>query len=529
MSHPLPHEARRIGDCVRFHAALDPEHPVCVHDGAITTYGALAAEMARWSKALLAAGVVRGDRVAMLAVPSTRWLTIMLAATDIGAIWTGYHPRYRMGEFRHVTELAEPKVVIAPRHLHERDYAEELTTLQAEFPCITHLVMADAPLPGATGETAFLAAGEAIDDAALDRARAAVTPPDTAVLIFTSGTTGRPKAAMVKHLALLAGGAVEIAHWPMERPRILHMMPVNHIAGVGMTGVFGVYVGVTLVFQDRFEAGAMLDLIEGEAVDHVLGSPIQFHMMAHHPSLAGRDLSRVQYWTWGGAPMAVDLVTRMNALPGRLRTSFGMTELGLYVTFTDADAGFDVLSRTIGRPHKGFEIRVADAEGNITLPGGTGEIQARGDWLFAGYFRDPQGTADAHTADGWFRTGDVVKVWEDGNLEIVGRTREMYISGGFNIYPREIELVIEEHPATGLVAVLGVTDEVFGEIGHAFVEARPGAELSVAELKAWCRERLANYKVPKIFEITHEMPRLPIGKIDKQALRRTLAQRAATE
>ena len=525
MNHPLPTEAARIADCVRFHAAIDPGHPACIHDGAVTTYGELAAEAARWSRALLAAGVARGDRVAMLAVPSTHWLTVMLASADIGAVWTGYHPRYRLGEFRHVTGLAEPKVVIAPRHLHERDYAEELGVLQAEFPCIEHLVMADAPLPGATDEAAFLAAGEAIDDAALERARAAVTAQDTVVLIFTSGTTGRPKAAMVKHLALLTGAATELDHWPMERPRILHMMPVNHIAGVGMTGVFGIYAGGTLVFQDRFEAGAMLDLIAGERIEHVLGSPIQFHMMAHHPGFADTDFSSVSYWTWGGAPMAVDLVGRMNALPGRLRTSYGMTELGLYVTFTDADASFEVLSKTIGRPHAGFEIRVADAEGNVTPPGGTGEIQARGDWLFAGYFRDPQATADAHTDDGWFRTGDVVKVWPDGNLEIVGRTKEMFISGGFNIYPREIELVIEEHPATGLVAVLGVADEVFGEIGHAFVEARPGAELSATELKAWCRERLANYKVPKIFEVTHEMPRLPIGKIDKQALRRTLAQR----
>lgn len=524
MNHPLPHHAGRIGDCVRFHAAIDPEHPACVEGGAATSYGGLVEDVARWSKALLAAGVKRGDRVAMLAVPSARWLTIMLATTDIGAIWTGYHPRYRLGEFRHVTGLAEPKVLIAPRHLHGRDYTEELTTLQAEFPVIEHLVMDDDPIAGAVEEASFLAAGDRIEDATLEDARAAVVPQDTAVLIFTSGTTGRPKAAMVRHLGLLTGAAVEIAHWPMERPRILHMMPVNHIAGVGMTGVFGVFVGGTLIFQDRFDPGGMLDLIEGQKIDHVLGSPIQFHMMVHDPGFEGRDFSHVHYWTWGGAPMAVDLVKRMNALPGKLRTSYGMTELGLYVTFTDSDASFEALSKSIGRPHEGFEIRVADAEGNIAHPGGTGEIQVRGDWLFAGYFRDPEGTVQAHTTDGWFRTGDVVKVWQDGNLEIVGRTREMFISGGFNIYPREIELVIEEHPATGLVAVLGVADEVFGEIGHAFVEARPGAELTVEELKAWCRERLANYKVPKVFEITAQMPRLPIGKIDKQALRRELAQ-----
>jgi len=423
MSHPLAADAVRIGDTVRFHAALDPGHPACVHDGRVTTYGELAAGMARWSKALLAAGVGRGDRVAMLAVPSTTWLTVMLATTDIGAIWTGYHPHYRLGELRHVTGLAEPKVIVAPRRLHGRGYDEELAALRSELSCVEHLVMADEQLDDATDEAAFLAAGDAVGDAALEQARAGTGIDDTAVLIFTSGTTGRPEAAMVKYRPLLVGAAAEIAQWPMERPRLLRMMPVNHIAGVGMSGVFCMVVGSTLVFQDRFEPGELLRLVEEERIDHVLGSPVQFHMMAHHPDLPRRRLDHVKYWTWGGAPMAADLVRRMDALPGHLSISFGMTELGLYVTYTDSEADFATLSRTIGRPHPGFDIRVADADGVITPPGGTGEIQVRGDWLFAGYWREAQATADAYTADGWFRTGDVVSVWPDGNLEIVGRTR----------------------------------------------------------------------------------------------------------
>ena len=143
------------------------------------------------------------------------------------------------------------------------------------------------------------------------------------MLIFTSGTTGQPKAAMIKHRALLTGAAVENEHWPMDRPRMLHMMPVNHIAGVGMTGIFGVYAGGTLVFHDRFDPGDLLRLLEEERIEHVLGSPVQFHMMASHPDLATRDLSRLQFITWGGAPMAADLVARLHTLPGDLRTTSG--------------------------------------------------------------------------------------------------------------------------------------------------------------------------------------------------------------
>ena len=530
----LPANARRIGQCVGFHAAREPDREAAVHGGTRLGYRGLDELTARWAKSLLAAGVARGDRVASLTPPSIEWLAIMLATTEIGAIWTGWHPRYRLPEFRHVTRLAEPSVLIAFRRIHGRDYAGELGALKRESPSVRRLVLLDErldeppdkPLEGGVMAPEFLAAGDTVPDRDLDAARGAVGPDDTAVLIFTSGTTGRPKAAMIRHRALLTGAAVQNEHWPMDRPRLLHMMPVNHIAGVGMTGIFGLYVGGTLVFQDRFDPGDLLRRLEAERIDHVLGSPVQFHMMANHPDLATTDLSRLKFITWGGAPMAADLVARLHALPGELRTSFGMTELGLYITYSEPETDLETLSRTIGKPHSGFDIRVADAAGAVAGPGEQGEIQARGDWLLAGYFRDPEATVAARTADGWFRTGDIVKVRPDGNLEIVGRTKEMYISGGFNIYPREVETAIEAHPDVGLVAVLGVPDATFGEVGHAFVEPKPGKTLDTAALHDWCRERLANYKAPKRFEIRAELPRLPIGKIDKQALKRELAERS---
>ncbi|MEM7123633.1 MAG: class I adenylate-forming enzyme family protein [Pseudomonadota bacterium] len=512
----LPTDASRIGACLAHHAAQTPDGEACVHDSRRVSFGELHADVTRWSKALMAAGIEPGDRVAMLTAPCIEWLTLMLAVTDIGAIWLGYHPRYQLPEFQHVTDLAGPKVIIAFRSIHGRDYSEELNAIKGVAPGVENMIMLD-------DADTFLAAGGGVSDDDLDCRRNAVQPDDTAIIIFTSGTTGQPKGAMVRHRALLTGAKTELEHWPSSRLRILHMMPVNHIAGTGMVGVFGLYAGGTLVFQDRFEAGDLLRLIEQESINFLLGSPVQFHMMAHHDDLERRDLSSLAYTIWGGAPMAKDLVERLNSLPGHLCTAFGMTELGLYATYSDLDTPLDVLSATIGRPHAGYEIRVADGEGNVAAPGAEGEIQARGDWLFAGYFGNPEATAEAYTADGWFRTGDIVKVGLDGNLEIVGRLKEMFISGGFNIYPREVEIALESHPATGLVAVLGVPDEAFGEVGHAFIELLPGHSASEDDLRAWCRDRLANYKVPKIFDIHAELPRLPIGKIDKQALKKLLA------
>ena len=299
----LPVDSRRIGECAGFHAAREPNREAAVHGATRLSYRALDDAVTRWAKALLAAGVTRDDRVASLTPPSTEWLATMLGATETGAIWTGYHPRCRMPEFRHVTQLTEPTVLIAFRRIHGRDYAEELKTLKRESPSVSCLVMLDEPLAGGVMAPEFLAAGDAVPDSDLDAARRRVGLDDTAVLIFTSGTTGQPKAAMIKHRALLTGAAVENEHWPMDRPRLLHMMPVNHIAGVGMTGVFGLHVGGTLVFQDRFDPGDMLRLLEAERIDHVLGSPVQFHMMANHPDIATRDLSHLKFITWGGAPI----------------------------------------------------------------------------------------------------------------------------------------------------------------------------------------------------------------------------------
>ena len=518
----LPLTAERIGDCLRHHARTAPNHEAAVHHDKRLTYGELEAEVTRWSKALLAAGVAKGDRVAMLTPPSIEWLTAMLAVTNIGAIWLGYHPRYQPPEFHHVTSLAEPKLVIAFRSIHGRDYTDELRALKTDHSCVERVVVLDSELTDAVVASDFLSAGEAIGDDELERARADVDIDDTAIIIFTSGTTGQPKGAMVRHRALLTGAQAELDHWPHDRPRVLHMMPVNHIAGTGMVGVFGLYAGGSLVFQDRFEAGDLLRLIEEERINFLLGSPVQFHMMANHPDLAARDLTSLAYTIWGGAAMARDLVDKLSRLPGRLCTAFGMTELGLYATYSDLEASADVLGRTIGRPHAAYDIRVADNDGNDIGPGEQGEIQARGPWLMAGYFRNPVATKEAYTEDGWYRTGDIAKLWPDGNLEIVGRLKEMFISGGFNIYPREVETVLESHPAVGLVAVLGVADEAFGEIGYAFIEPLPGHTATTDELKTWCRERLANYKVPKTFDIRAELPRLPIGKIDKQSLRQEL-------
>ena len=273
----MPEDAVRIGACVSFHAAREPGREAAVHGTLRMTYRDLEASVKRWAKALLGDGVRKGDRVAMLTPASTEWLAVMLATTEIGAIWTGFHPRYRQREFRHVASLAEPRVLVAFRRIHGRDYADELLMLRDETPSLERLVMIDEALDGATMAGTFLQSGNSITDGELDRHRDAVEIDDTAVLIFTSGTTGRPKAAMIRHRALLTGARVENEHWPMTRPRLLHMMPVNHIAGGRHDGCLRPVGGrEPWSFRTGSMRGDLLRLLEQERIDHILGSPVQF-------------------------------------------------------------------------------------------------------------------------------------------------------------------------------------------------------------------------------------------------------------
>jgi len=524
----LPHEKIRVGEYLWYWAKHKPDTEAAMLGDQRYTYGALADMVERCAKALLSAGVRKGDRIAMLTTPRPEFMAVLLATTEIGAIWVGLHPRYQMAEFRYVVDQVRPRIIVVLPEIDGRRYDKEMSTLRSEFDCIESLIAFGGELEGATPLQSFLETGGG-KEAALVAAQSAVSADDTAVIIFTSGTTGRPKGAMIRHYGLIRGAYVENDHWPSKQgPRVLHNMPTNHIAGVGMMGVYPIVVGGTLVFMDRFDPAAMLQVIERERVTFWLQAPTMFHLAITQPDFGRYNLSSLEYIIWAGSAMPRDLVARLHELPGTLATAFGMTELTVYATYSDLDADFEVLANTIGRPEPRYEIRVADEHGNSVKPEQQGEIQARGRWLMNGYFNNPDVTREAFTTDGWFKTGDVAILREDGNLSIVGRIKEMYISGGYNIYPREIEIAIESHGAVAAAAVIGVPDTVYGEVGHAFVQPEPDSSVSEGEINAWCRDRLANYKVPKTIEIRKELARLPIGKIDKQALKVEFEARRGT-
>jgi acyl-CoA synthetase (AMP-forming)/AMP-acid ligase II len=269
-----------------------------------------------------------------------------------------------------------------------------------------------------------------------------------------------------------------------------------------------------------------MELVQRERITLWGQVPTMFLLQLALPDFDGYDLSAVEVIFFSGAPMPRPAVDELSQLGASLVTGYGLTETCGPVTLSEPGAGIAALSETIGRPLPEFEFKIADEEGRPVQPGQTGEICIRGDCVFQGYFNDPDATGAAIDGDGWFHTGDLAYLEEgDGNARLVGRLNERFKSGGYNIDPREIENVLEQHPGIALACVVPVADPLYHQVGYAFLLPKPGAALNEPEVRSFCHERLSNYKVPKRIIVREQLPMLAIGKIDRKAL----AEEATTQ
>jgi acyl-CoA synthetase (AMP-forming)/AMP-acid ligase II len=515
-----PVELDRIADYPGYWAARVPEREAMVLGERRYSYRQLAEAVDALAKALLAAGVARGERIAMLSTPRPEALISFLAAARIGALWTGLNPRHKRDEYRYVIGDADPVVLLALPRIEERDYTPDLKALAGEHRCIRRVVTLGAAVPGLSiAYEDFLAEGRAVSDAAFAAAVAAVEGRDPVFLVYTSGSTGRPKGAMLTQWGLAHCSRNQCDHWFAEPLRVLNNMPISNAFCVGDLFCFALVGGGTTVFMERFDAHGILEATQRERLTLWGQVPTQFQMILSRPDFARYDLSSLQFIFWAGARAPRELIGRLQAITPKVSTSYGLTETVGSVTFTEVGANLDIMAETVGKPDPHYEMRVVAPDGRVLGDDEEGELQVRGAFLMPGYYRRPEATAAAIDAEGWLHTGDLGLRRADGNYRVSGRLAEMYKSGGYNIYPREIEMVIEQHSGVAMAAVIGVADPLYGEVGRAYVLRRPGAGLSESDLAAWCRERVANYKVPKVFAIRDRLPMLPVGKIDKQALK----------
>lgn len=508
----------RITDYAAYWAQVDPDHEMLTHAEIRLTRGQVQEQSAALARAFLAAGVRRGDRVAVLGNPRPEFYVSFLAAARIGAIWQGLNPKYTSAELDHVVGDSRPRILLGL----SGEYRETLESLCTRVDLDCSVVIAGGSW------RAFLHAGDAITTAALRQAESVVESTDPAVLVYTSGTSGRPKGALLPHRGLVQCSVIQADRWYEPRPRMLCDLPINHVGCLGDISSSVVVAGGTVHYMERFDRSGVLNVIAHERLEYWLAIPTMFLLVTGTPEWATADLSSMKRAIWGGAAASRELILELQRRIPLVCTSFGMTETVGSIIYTDDDDDIDALANTVGRPDPRFEIRIARTDGTPCDTSEEGEIQVRGPFIMLGYLNRPEATAQAIDPDGWLHTGDVGRMDQDGRIRLAGRLTDMFKSGGYNVYPREIELALEEHPQVRSAAVVSVADTLYSEVGVGFVIARAGSDLDAEELRSFLRTRLANYKIPKRLDIRAEFPRLAIGKVDKRALGE-IATRLASE
>ena len=482
----------------------------------------LASLVARAARALLASGIEPGDRVAIWAPNSLQWIVAALGVTTAGGVLVPVNTRFRGSESAYVLERSGARVLFTVRGFLDTDYPALLAEVAATLRALEHTVL----LTGDADDTSFawdefLTRADAVTDARLDERVAAIGPDDPSDVVFTSGTTGNPKGVVMTHGQTLQA-YLAWCDWAGLRTgdRYLIVNPFFHIFGYKAGCLASLMRGATIFPVAVFDPEVVLELVERERISVLPGAPTIYQSLLDHPDRARYDLSSLRIAVTGAADIPVELIRRVRAeLPFEcIRTGYGLTEAGT-VTGSRPDDDFEHVATTVGVPWDGFEVRTVTEAGAETPLGEPGEVLVRGETVMRGYLDDAEATAAAIDADGWLHTGDLGTFDDDGYLRIVGRIKDMFIVGGFNAYPAEIENIFLRHPRIAQVAVIGVPDDRLGEIGMAFVVLDPGPPITEAEIIEWARHEMANYKAPRSVAFLTELPVNATGKVVKDELR----------
>ncbi|MBI5092458.1 MAG: AMP-binding protein [Candidatus Hydrogenedentes bacterium] len=509
-------------------AAETPAREALVCGGERITWYEFKRRVDRAAKALLEAGVQRGDCVAMLSMARIEFMVTFMATLKIGARWLGLSPKFTVDELRYIVSDAQPKVLVTIREFAGRDFEDDIRSIWNTCGCIRKILVLGEPFEDAEDFGAYTSATRDDQDTHLYRRSGMGKPDDDALLMYTSGSTGRPKGVLHTHASIIANVAVQIQHFGFTAAsRSLLHFPINHVAADVEIGFASVYAGATIVMMERFDPTQTLRVIEQEGVTVMGQIPAMFLMQMQTPLWALTDLSKVETFIWSGvaAPRTmVEALAEVAAKTGaRLLTGYGSTEVAGFVTYTAPGDDIDTLHKTGGTIAPPFELKIVDERRQPLPQGEVGEIALRGPMMMKGYFNNPAATEEVLDVDGWYYTNDLARLDERGYIHICGRKSEMFKSGGENVYPREIEEVLEGHPGVLFSAVLGVPDPTYQEVGRAFVAIKPGYTLTEDDLRAYCKERLANFKVPRRFDFREHLPLLPTGKVNKPALKAQMA------
>ena len=507
------------------------------HQGINWTYGELQARVDQLAMGLIHLGIEPGDRVGIWGPNSSEWVLVQLATAKIGAIMVCINPAYRLYELEYALNKVECKTLITDVSFKTSDYVGMINTLAPELesshlghleakklPYLKHVIrMGSDNTPGMYNFDAVCAAGTDDDQATMDALQGRLQPDDAINIQFTSGTTGNPKGATLSHCNILNNGFLTgLAMQLGPEDKLCIPVPLYHCFGMVLSVLACVSHGATMVFPGpAFDPEETLKSVDNEGCTALHGVPTMFITELDHPRFSDYDLSTLRTGIMAGAPCPVEVMKRVlsEMHMDDILIAYGQTELSPINNMTLPNETLERRTETVGRAMPWVEIKVVDEAGRVVPVGQKGEICTRGYSVMQGYWNDEERTAETIDSAGWLHSGDIATMDEAGYVRIVGRIKDMIIRGGENIYPREVEEFLYQHPAISEVQVFGVPDEKMGEEVCAWIQLNDGFDLSDEDVKAYCRDQITHFKIPRHIRFVTEYPMTVTGKIQKFVMR----------
>ena len=534
-----------------FFDAMAARHPqrealVSVHQGRRYTYAALAAEVDRLASALLGLGLKPGDRIGIWSHNNVEWVLMQLATAKVGLVLVNINPAYRTAELEYALNKVGCQALVSMATFKTSDYlgmlrelAPELATCapgalqSARLPALRTVAWIDVAgegteQPGMQRFSALLASGQ-VGDPRVAQAAAGLTANDPINIQFTSGTTGFPKGATLTHRNILNNGFF-IGECMKLTPddRLCIPVPLYHCFGMVLGNLAVLTHGGCIVYpNDAFEPVSVLQAVQDEKCTGLHGVPTMFIAELDHPRFKEFDLSTLRTGIMAGSPCPIEVMKRVQSEMNmrEVTIAYGMTETSPVSCQSSTDTPLEKRVSTVGLVQPHLEIKIIDPETGAVVPcGATGEFCTRGYSVMQGYWEDPARTAEAIDAEGWMHTGDLATMDNEGYVNIVGRSKDMVIRGGENVYPREIEEFLYRHPKVQDVQVVGLPDLKYGEELCAWIVVKPGQQMTEDELRAFCKGKIAHYKVPRYIKFVAEFPMTVTGKIQKFKIREAMVQ-----
>ena len=483
------------------------------------------------ARAFIALGVQPGDRVAIWAPNTWEWVVALGGLHTAGAVLVPLNTRFKGQEAGYILAKSGAKMLLTVTDFLGTDYVEMLDAERQHLPTLEHVIIIRGPASGDTlAWSDFVGQGQSVREEDVDARVAAVAPDDISDILFTSGTTGRPKGAICTHAQALRA----YTDWAdvvglRAGDRYLIVNPFFHAFGYKAGIVASLVTGATILPHAVFDAAAVFERIPADRISMLPAPPALYQTLLNHPDLDKHDMSSLRLAVTGAAVIPVELVKKMRDVLGfeTVITGYGLTEACGIATMCRHDDNPETIATTSGRAIPGVEVQVVDDNGKEVARGDAGEIVVRGYNVMVGYYDEPAETKATIDVDGWLHTGDIGVMDDRGYLRITDRKKDIFIVGGFNAYPAEIENAMLAHDDVAQVAVVGVPDQRLGEVGAAFVVPKAGRTVGPEKLISWCRERMANFKVPRRIEVVEALPLNAAGKVLKYRLRDELAQQSS--